>query len=132
MIVFEESRLGHINRKQFSSSLPKCRIRLKYFSSERKKDLEYYVTLTLDEEKPDIVVIHIDSSNTDFRHLRHNTAENIGKDVINVGQKCRESGVSKVIISSVLVKNLTDVTKFIRHLNYFFRNLCLMNDFYFF
>ena len=55
--MFGESHLWHINRKRFSNSLPKCRTRLKYFS--KTKDLEYYVTLTLDEEKPDIAVIHI-------------------------------------------------------------------------
>ena len=69
-------------------------------SGERTKDLEYYVTLTLDEEKPDIVVIQIDSNDTGFRQLRHNTVEKIRKDIINIGQKCRESGVSKVNISS--------------------------------
>ena len=99
--MFGESHLWHINRKRFSNSLPKYRTRLKYFS--KTKDLEYYVTLTLDEEKPDIAVIHIDSNNTDFRQLRHNTVENIGKDIINIGQKYKESGVSKVIRSFVLV-----------------------------
>ena len=118
--MFGESHLWHISRKRFSNSLPKCRTRLKYFSRGRTK-----------EEKPDIVLIHIDSNDTDFTQLRHNTVENIGKDIINIDQKCRESRVSKVIISSVLVKNNIKVTKFIRHLYYFLRNLCLMNDFYF-
>ena len=101
-----------INRKLFSSFLSKCRTHLKYFSGTSTKDLEYYATPTLIEEKPDIVVICIDSNDTDFQQLRHNTVENIGK-YINNGQKCRESGVSNVIISSVLVK----LTKFIRQLN---------------
>ena len=73
--MFEESHLCHINRKRFSNSLPKCRTRLKYFSGGRTKDLEYYVTLTLDEEKPDTVVIHMHSNNIDFRQLHHNTVD---------------------------------------------------------
>ena len=73
----------------------------------------------------------MDSNDTDFTQLRHNTIENIGKDIINIDQKCRESRVSKVIIPSVLVKNNIKVTKFIRHLYYFLRNLCSINDFYF-
>ena len=93
--MFGESHLCHINRKRFSNSLPKCRTRLKYFSGGRTKDLEYYVTLTLDDVKPGIAVIHIDSNDNNFRQLPHNTVENIGKDIINIGQKCRESGVSK-------------------------------------
>ena len=36
---------------------------------------------------------------------RHNTVENIGKDIINISKKCSENGVSKVIISSVYVKS---------------------------
>ena len=73
MIMFGESHLWHINRNQSSNSLPKCRTHLKYFSEGRTKDLKYYLTLTLDEEKPDIVVIHIDSNDIDFRQLCHNT-----------------------------------------------------------
>ena len=75
--------------------------------------------------------MHIDSDDIDFPQLPNNTVENIRKDIINIDQKFRESRVSKVIISFVLVKNNIKVTKFIRHLNYFLRNLCLMNDFYF-
>ena len=120
MTMFGESHLWHINRKRFSNSLPKCRTCLKYFSRGRTK-----------EEKPDIVLIHIDSNDTDFTQLRHNTVENIGKDIINIDQKSRESRISEVIISSVLVKNNIKITKFIRHLYYFLRNSCLMNDFHF-
>ena len=86
--MFGENYLWHINRKRFSNSLPKCRTFLEYFSGERTKDLEYYVPLTLDEEKTDIVVVHINSNDVDFPQLRHNNFENIEKDVINIGKKC--------------------------------------------
>ena len=90
VIMFGENHLWHINRKRFSDSLPKCRTFLKYFSGGRTKDLEYYVTLTLDEEKTDIVVVHINFSDIDFPQLRHNNVENIEKDVLilvkNVGR----------------------------------------------
>ena len=71
------------------------------------------------------------SNYTGSRQLRHSTVENNGKDIINICQKCSESGVSKVIISSVLVKNNINLTKFIKHLNNILRNLCLVNDLYF-
>ena len=131
MIVFGDSHLGHINKKLFSNSLPKCRTHLKYFSKARTNDLEYYVTAALNKGKPDIVAIKIDANDTDIRQLHHNTVENIGKDVINIGKKCRQSGVSEVIMSSVLVKNNIKLTKFIRQLNDVWRNVYLVNDFYF-
>ena len=75
---------------------------------------------------------NIDSDDIDLRKLRYNTVENIGNNMINISQKCGESGISKVIISSVLVKNNIKVTKFVRQLNDILRNLCLVvNDFYF-
>ena len=41
-------------------------------------------------------------------------------------------GISKVIVSSVLLKNNIRVTKCVRQLNDILRNLCLVvNDFYF-
>ena len=91
MIIFGETYLWHISRKRFSNSLPKFRTHLKYFSGGRTK-----------EKNPDIVVIHIDSNDIDFPQLRHNTIENIGKDIISIDQRSRESKVSKVIISSDL------------------------------
>ena len=94
-----------INRKLFNNSLSKCRSRGKYFSGARTKDLEYYVTRELNQEKPDIVVIHIGSNDTDFRQLRRKTVKTIEKYIVNTGKKCGESGVSKVLSSSVLVKN---------------------------
>ena len=93
MINVGESPLWHISRKQFINSTPKCRTHLKYFSGGRTK-----------EGKPDIVVMHIDSDDIDFPQLPNNTVENIRKDIINIDQKFRESRVSKVIISFVLVK----------------------------
>ena len=131
VIVFGDSHLARINRKLFNDSLQHCRSRLKYFSGAKTKDLEHYVTPTLNEEEPDIVVIHIGSNDIDFRKLRQNTVENIGNDIINIGKKCREFGVSKVIISSVLVKNNMKLTKFIRQLNDILRNLCSVNGFCF-
>ena len=99
VIVFGDSHLGRINRKLFSSFLSKCRTRLKYFSGASTKDLEYYVTPTLIEEKPDIDFIHIDSDDIDFQQLRHNTVENIGKYILYYIYN----------ILSILVKNVERV-----------------------
>ena len=35
-----------------------------------------------ENKKPDIVVIHVGSHDIDFRQLRYNAVENIGKDII--------------------------------------------------
>lgn len=59
-----------------------------------------------ENKKPDIIVIHVGSHDIDFRQLRYNAVENIGKDIINITQRCRQSGFSKVIISSILVKKV--------------------------
>ena len=131
VVVFGDSHIGRVNRKLFSNSLRNCTSRLKFFSGAKSKDLDHYVTPTLNEEKPDIVVIHVGSNDIDFRHLRNNTVEDIGRTIINIGKKCRESGVSKVIISSVLIKNNIKLSKFIRQLNDILKSLCLVNNFYF-
>ena len=48
--------------------------------------------------------------------------KNNGKDIVNNGKQCKESGVSKVIISFVSVKNDIKLTKFIKYLNDISRN----------
>ena len=65
------------------------------------------MTPTLNQEKPDIVVIHVGSHHIDFRQLRYNAVENIGKDIINITQRCRQSGFWEVIMSSILVKSIS-------------------------
>ena len=121
VIVVLNSHLRGINRKLFSNSLLKCRSCLEYFSGARTKELEYYVTSILKDEKPDIIVIDI-GFNGSFWQLRL-TIENIGK-------KCRVwSWVFKVTISFILVN--IKLTKFIRRLSYILRNLSSVNDFYF-
>ena len=52
--------------------LPKRRNCLKNFSGLRTKDLEDYV-IPINEEKPDIVVIHIGSNDNDFRWMQFST-----------------------------------------------------------
>ena len=71
--MFKDRHTGCINRKIFSDSLPKCSRLLKCFSGGKTKDLEHYVPRTLNEHKPDIVVVHIGSNNIDFRQLYYNT-----------------------------------------------------------
>ena len=69
---------------------------MKPFSEGKTKDLEYCVSS--EEEKPDIIVIHIVSNDAGFWYLPHNTVESIGKDKINIGQGRGERGVSKVLL----------------------------------
>ena len=70
-IVFGDSHLRRIVRKLFNESLPNCRGSFKYFSGTKTLDLEHYMKPSLNNNRPDAVVIHIGLNDVGFINLRH-------------------------------------------------------------
>ena len=58
-IVIGDSHLQRINKKLFNKSLPNYRGSLKYFSGAKTLDLEHYIKPTMNNNRPDAVVILI-------------------------------------------------------------------------
>ena len=80
--------------------------------------------------KPDIAVIHIGTNSIDFRNVDNgaivnNTAENI----INIANLCKEYGINKIVISSVLPKKIMKLSKYIRQVNVLC-DLCKINIYF--
>ena len=73
---------------------------MKSFSEARIKDLKNYVTPHLENDKPDIAVIHIRSNNVSYNNLDID-ASILTENIIKIGKKYIDYGVEKVVTSSV-------------------------------
>ena len=63
--------------------MPDCRGSFKYFSGAKTLDLEHYMKPSLNNNRPDAIVIHKGSNAVDFRNLRSETAaKDIAENII--------------------------------------------------
>ena len=80
------------------------KIHLNGFSGANIKRLHHFVTPTLVEDRPDIVIIQTGSN-----YITHNTVNQIdAKDIVNsiknIGKECLSYGAKEVIILSIFIK----------------------------
>ena len=88
------------------------------------KNLQHYVIPPLEEEKPDIAVIHIGSNNVTYNNL-DNDSTVIAKQI---GERCIEYGMKDIVTSSIFVKHSVKLSAFIRKINDELRELCVMHN----
>ena len=125
-----DSHLRRINRIRLNKSFKNAKAVIKSFSGAKVQDLQHYVIPPLEEEKPDVAVIHIGSNNASYNRLDVDPAV-IAGNIIEVGKKCIEYGVQDVVVSSVFVKNSIKLSAFIRKVNDELRTLCSSQNFHF-
>ena len=131
-VVIGDSHLRRINRRLFNDSLPNCKGNIKFFSGAKTLDLEHYIKPTLNNNRPDAVIIHVGSNDINFRNFSCDTAANdIAENIIKVALLCKEYGVNEVIISSILPKSNIKLSKLIRQVNGRLFDLCREINIYF-
>ena len=126
-----DSHIRRIKRNMFNNSLCEAKAHLKGFSGANTKPLDHFITLTLVEDRPGIVIIHIGSND-----ITHNTVNQIDvkvivNGIINTGKKFLSYGVKEMIISSIFIKKQFKLTRIIRQVNDLLRDECKRNNFQF-
>ena len=113
-----DSHIRRIKKNSFNNSIIEGKPHLNRFSGATINRLDHFITPTLEEDRPDIVIIHVGLNSimhNTIRHLTHNTiAKDISKRIIDIGKKCLLYGVKEVIISSIFVKRQFKLTRIIR------------------
>ena len=103
---------------------------MKSFSGAKIQDLEHYVTLHLEHEKPGFAVIHIGSNNVSCNNLDID-ASVLVENIMKIGNKCINYGVEEVVISFIIVKVNIRLSSLIRKVNGKLHVLCSTNKFHF-
>ena len=98
--VVGDGHIRQIKRNLFNNSLCEGKAHLNGFSGANIKHLDHFITPTLAEDRPDIVIIHIGSNDITNSTVDQIDVKDIMKRIINIGKKRLSYGVKEVIISS--------------------------------
>ena len=96
----------------------------KYFPGAKPTEIAHYCAPTLEEEKPDAVIIH-----TGTNCLRTQEISKIGQDILSIVDICHNYGVNNVFISGCTYRE--GVQKEVRELNNFIHANEMVKDFVF-
>ena len=130
VLFLGDSHLRRINKNRVNNSFKNAKCVIKSFSGAKIDDLQHYAIPPLEQEKPDIAVIHVGSNNVTYDNLGDDPNV-IAEKIIQIGQRCIEYGVKDVIISSIFVKHSLTLSAFIRKINDELRVLCELCNFKF-
>ena len=92
--------------------------------------MKYYIIPPLEDQRPDIAVIHIGSNNINYHDLNIDPLK-VAESIIELAEKCIEYDVKDIVISSIMVKKGLRLNAKIREVNDALESLCLLKDFHF-
>ena len=88
--------------------------------------------LTLNNYRPDAVIIHIGSNDINLSNFSCDTAvDDIAENIIKVALLCKEYGVNEIAVSSILPKGNIKLSKLIRQVNDRLYYICSESNVYF-
>ena len=93
--------------------------------------MDYYVVLTLVDEKPGSIQLNIGSNDINKTNYDHVNAEDLAQRIVNIGKKCRSCAVNKIANSSILMRKNVIIKKIIKKVNKEISSICAANGFYF-
>ena len=98
--IFSDSIPKGIRFKELNNYIRNGYAKFKVFPGATVSNLSYYAKPTLDEEKPDVVMIHVGINNL-LNQPPNQSTDKIVDDIINMGRECVSYGVEKVMISGI-------------------------------
>ena len=96
--VLGTSMVKGIRRNEFNSCLKKCNTRLRPFIGATIKQMETYIKPIVQDDTPDVVVLHTGCNNISNKNI---SANDIAEGIINIRRYCKEHNVNNVTISSL-------------------------------
>ena len=119
-----------IRVREFNKFISDGYARFKCFPGASVSHLNYYSNPTLEDDSPDLVVIHAGINNLLSADLDNASDVEIAEELIKVGQKCVDHGVQKVFISSIIKSRKVDFNR-INNINNILEEQCHKCDFIF-
>ena len=75
---------------------------MKSFPGATIKQLHHYSLPTLQDEKPEVVIIHVGINDLLSNNVNITPEKQIADEIISIGNTCVKNGVEKVLISSLI------------------------------
>ena len=102
IIMYSDSIPKGIRIREFNCYITNATARLKSFPGAASKELAHYVVPTLQEESFNLALIHI-GINDILKDQSDSQCESLTRNILEISQKCKEHGIEKIIISSLIV-----------------------------
>ena len=125
--VVSDNYFNRIKRLDFNKELCSGKTFFRSFSGANSKQPNHYIIPTLVDNKPDVVLLHVGTTDV----LSNANDTELANNIINIGLNFKNHGVSRVFISSILVKKILKLNPVIRRVNDKLRKLCEMYVFIF-
>ena len=127
--ILSDSIPKGIRFKEFNNHIHNGYAKFKVFPGATISNLNYYAKPTLDEEKPDVVTIHVGINNL-LNESPNQSTDKIVDDIINMGRECMLYGVEKVMISGITECKRIDSDR-ITNVNRMINEKCKQENFIF-
>ena len=75
---------------------------MKSFPGATIKQLHHYSLPTLQDEKPEVVIIHVGINDLLSNNVNRTPEKQMADEIISIGNTCVNNGVEKVLISSLI------------------------------
>ena len=115
----------------FNKNLKNGKVYINSFRGSNIRPLNHFITPTLEEDRPDIVIVHVGCNDIIHENFEQINVQDMSNKLIEIGKKCKSFGVKEVIFSSILVKRQIKLTRLIRQVNDCLRMDCEKNGFHF-
>ena len=122
--ILGTSMIKGIRRKEFNSKLSKCSAQFRPFIGATLKQMETYVKPILNDDTPDVLILHTGCNDIGNKRLRENE---IAKWIVKIGQQCKESNINDVFISSLIGRAQKRLNDKVVAANNILKRLCKLN-----
>ena len=130
-LVFSTSITKGIRVNEFNEYLIEGEARFQRFHGGRVKHFKNYLATHLEEERPSTVVLQAGGNDLPTTRKNPTPVSEIANSIIEAGLMCRQYGVSRILISSVLPRAQAYMQGRRRELNDVLRILCEKHRFIF-
>jgi len=128
VLVLGDSHFRNVKQRLFNDSITDAQAQIHWNSGIKVDRMTRYTEILLDEEKPDIVVVHVRTNDVNFTSTS-NDMKILANKIINIGELCKRNSVKKVFISQILPRRNIKMTKLIRQANDYIEEACHANNF---
>ena len=122
--ILGTSMIKGVRRKEFNSKLSKCSAQFRPFIGATLKQMETYVKPILNDDTPDVLILHTGCNDIGNKRLRENE---IAKWIVKIGQQCKESNINDVFISSLIGRAQKRLNDKVVAANNILKRLCKLN-----
>ena len=123
VMLYGDSHLNRIKGKELKRCVPGCLPIVRSFSGATAKHLRHYVQPTIEEERPEFVLLHVGTNNITKRAHQKSPME-LAAEIVGIADHCRQEGAKTVFISSVLTLQRPWQVRMVNQVNFYLKSLC--------